>query len=495
MVAWVGAFARATGLHRVRDRVGSLPIARTGRIRRFALLIIVTAVASGWSAGFAHAEVTDVLPNLVADPPTRDYLDSNMGRLLLRFDGFVHNVGPGPLELRGQRASTADPMIPQQRIYRSDGSYSDVAMPGAQMVYADADGHHHWHLQDVVAFSLWDRQRTRAVAPAMKVGFCVADHEHIDAGIGPASPVYSDNNGRAFCQKENPNALNVWEGVSAGWRDLYERSLVFQWVDVSDVQPGVYWLREDIDPDRIIREANPVKVPAYEPTPTTIPGYDAKPLSLKIATSRSPTKITLGADRYGPTGAVRFRVDTPPMHGTLNVRRASLFARPTVTYRPKRGYRGPDRFTYVARDSASRYPYAPVEATVSLNVGPPLVSSPRVSPSTFRLGSLLPNFSGSPQLGATISFELSAPARATLTFSRCIASTGSNNRARRCIRQVDAGSVTFNAHAGTNAVGFQGRLSRKRSLKPGHYTVTIVAVDDSRKRSNSEKVSFTLLAR
>jgi hypothetical protein len=166
----------------------------------------------------------------------------------------------------------------------------------------------------------------------------------------------------------------------------------------------------------------------------------------------------------------------------------------TIIYRPRRGYRGPDRFTYIAKDSASRYPYDPVIATVFLNVGPPVVTLPQISPATFRLGSLLPNFHSRPQAGTTISFQLAENARATLTFSRCVGTTGTTNRAR-CARPVVAGRLALHAHAGTNTVRFEGRLSRTRSLRPGSYTITIVAVDRSGAKSNAIKVGFTLLPR
>jgi hypothetical protein len=457
-------------------------------------LVAATASLGAWSLGYAQAaSVTELLPNLVADPPVRTYLSSEMGRLLLRFDGYVHNIGPGPLEVTGQRGSIADPMIPHQRIYRSDGSSYDVVMPGALMVYASADGHEHWHLQNVAAYSLWNRRRTREVAPAMKIGFCLADHEHVDGRVGPAGPVYTDVHGRDFCQKYNPNALSVWEGVSAGWRDLYERSLTFQWVDVSDVVPGVYWLREDVDPNRIVREANPVKAPAYKTSPTIIPGYIAKPLALGSLAPSSPVAITLDDHRYGPTGAVLFRIVKPPTHGNLNVRVGSVLSHERIIYRPRRGYRGPDQFTYIARDSASRYPYNPVEATVSLNIGPPVVSSPRISPSTFRLGPVLPRLSPDPRVGPTISFALSEAARTTLAFSRCVAtSPSSTDRTRHCTRKVKAGSLTFNAVAGFNYVRFHGRLSRRHSLMPGNYILTVTAFDRARARSNAPTLSFTL---
>src|SRR6478736_10502648 len=50
---------------------------------------------------------TPLLPNLVADPPDGTSLatDSSTGttRLLLRFNGYIRNVGPGAVDFRGSR--------------------------------------------------------------------------------------------------------------------------------------------------------------------------------------------------------------------------------------------------------------------------------------------------------------------------------------------------------------------------------------------------------
>jgi hypothetical protein len=132
-----------------------------------------------------------------------------------------------------------------------------------------------------------------------------------------------------------------------------------------------------------VREASPVRTPpAYATAPSTIPGYDARPLALGAVAIDSPTAISLGAEHYGATGAVQFRVDTAPAHGNLTVASGSLFADPNISYQPNPGYRGPDSFTYVAQDSASSYPHHPAEATVSLNVGPLAVpTAPPARPS------------------------------------------------------------------------------------------------------------------
>jgi hypothetical protein len=336
-----------------------------------ALLTLVAVPLAG------AADPAPVLPNLVADPPTGAYLQNysygnGTSDLLLRFDGYVHNAGPGALDVRATRTSTSDPLTPVQRVYKSDGTFDhDQAMPRGQLVYTDADGHHHWHLQEVARYTLWNAGKTQQVAPSMKVGFCLMDSDHIDAPTGPSTAVYTDANGRDFCQRNNPDALTLFEGVSRGWRDIYDSGLAYQWVVASDVQPGVYWLREDVDPGDAIAETDESSPPAYSATASTIPGYAARAVATPTTPAGATQQVTLDATSYGSPGARRFKVVTPPAHGTLDVATGSSFAGPGVTYTPEPGYSGPDSFTYAALDSTSPYPLHPGTATVSLSVGVP----------------------------------------------------------------------------------------------------------------------------
>jgi hypothetical protein len=168
-----------------------------------------------------------------------------------------------------------------------------------EMIYVSADGHHHWHLQRVAKYSLWNAARTAEAAPAQKVGFCLEDSEHVESTIGPSSAVYADNVApfRAFCQRYRPNASSLFEGISPGWRDVYGRELAFQWVDASDVLPGEYWLREDVNPLGFIKETGGANAPAYATQPTIIPGFDA----LAQATSAQAgeaTTVTLSSNAW-----------------------------------------------------------------------------------------------------------------------------------------------------------------------------------------------------
>jgi uncharacterized repeat protein (TIGR01451 family) len=117
-----------------------------------------------------------------------------------------------------------------------------------------------------------------------------------------------------------------------------------------------------------------------------------------------------------------------------------------------------------------------------VTVGKLAVGTARLSPSTFRLGSKLPKLS-KVRTGTTIRFSLPEAARVKLSFAR-----------KHGKRFRKAGSLTVRGHAGLNKLRFQGRLSKRKTLKPGRYQLTLRATDRFRNRSATRKLKFTLLA-
>lgn len=338
------------------------------------LCIAACGAVAGPSAGAAE------LPDLVADEPNRvelslDATAKDEPSLLVRFDGFIHNKGPGALEIRGTRDSTAVPMTVVQRTYGPNRSSPEDRASSAQLEFSDADGHHHWHLQRAARYSLvFDGDRTQTAAPSEKVGFCLQDTEPADVGVGPARAVYTDA-ALDNCQQLRPNALGLYEGISAGWRDIYTKGLAFQWVDVSDVQPGSYWLRVDVDPDDVVAEADEVNVPAFSAHPVVVPGYKAVPVQAQTLPGRA-VALTLPAEAWreydGPAlPSASFAIVDPPDHGTLSG------SGPEVTYTPEPGWRGIDTFSYTATDPSSTFPRHPAVATATIAVGEPV--SPTVT--------------------------------------------------------------------------------------------------------------------
>lgn len=350
----------------------------------------------------------DQLPNLVSDRPTNPYLSvANVGgrnQLLVRFNGYVHNAGNAALEVRGSDPSNRVMRTAVQRVYQRGGGYVDDASGNIQLQFESNDQHNHWHFMHAARYSLWNEARTAEVAPAMKVGFCLLDSQRM------AGSVPSRYTGDSFCQAGNPTASSVFEGVSAGWRDVYTSSLAFQWVDVSDVAPGVYWLRSQIDPDNVIRETSEAdNTAAYADKSTTIPGYLATAIDAGSVAQDAPKQIALASTSFEDSsqslGSARYRITSIPSHGKLDVASGSAFSDPTVTYTPDPGYSGPDSFRYSAEDSRSDFPRTPAQASVSISVDAPQAPSVAISGAPARLVA-----GTSAQLSATVT---GAPAGVT----------------------------------------------------------------------------------
>jgi DNA-binding beta-propeller fold protein YncE len=107
-----------------------------------------------------------------------------------------------------------------------------------------------------------------------------------------------------------------------------------------------------------------------------------------------------------------------------------------------------------------------------------------------------------PPAGTTFSFVLNVPARVTLAFTKavvgrtsgakCVATTPSNRKARRCTRTASAGALTFSAHSGSNRIRFAGALTPRVRLKVGRHSVVMTAAASGRV-SRAKTLSFTIV--
>src|SRR5918998_3267160 len=191
------------------------------RARRRALVAASLLVLAAPPTLASAAAAAPLAPDLVSDPPVQRaspelYSDAQGSRLLLRMDGFVHNRGPGALEIRGSAPANLAMTSVVQRLYDDAGGFVDsTSTPAPSVLFETADGHSHWHLKHAVRYSLWSADGSTEVAPAQKVGFCLVDSQPVDATSQPA--VYSTG-ANEFCAMLRPTAPEVYMGVSAGWR-------------------------------------------------------------------------------------------------------------------------------------------------------------------------------------------------------------------------------------------------------------------------------------
>ncbi|ELR25202.1 Lysyl oxidase protein [Acanthamoeba castellanii str. Neff] len=127
-------------------------------------------------------------------------------RVLLRFDTATPNIGRADLTLGNPAA-------------------------GGGFVY-DAC-HRHYHFSGYANYRLYSYDRT-LTRVGRKQAFCLEDFEPISGWTGSRSllPKFDCNN----------------QGISVGWQDVYVANLDCQWIDITGITLGSYWLYVEINP-------------------------------------------------------------------------------------------------------------------------------------------------------------------------------------------------------------------------------------------------------
>jgi hypothetical protein len=153
-------------------------------------------------------------------------------------------------------------------------------------------------------------------------------------------------------------------------------------------------------------------------------------------------------------------------------------------------FQTPGRHTATAtvsdQDGHSAVATAAVEVSAPAAGTPtaPRISRLRVTPTRVQIGKPLPKLVRGPtrRLLATIGFHLSKRATVTLQFAKL--------RPNRAPRKL-ATTVRITARKGQNGIRFAARLSRRVTLTPGAYRLTVVATDPAGNRSKPANTRFT----
>ncbi|MBI5158101.1 MAG: hypothetical protein HZA58_08860, partial [Acidimicrobiia bacterium] len=374
------------------------------------------------------------LPDLISVPPapgrqkftigdpTFPALD---GRLLLRFDGYVTNVGQGPLHITGNPQHLVPTDLNSHDVWQwaeqADGSLLRVRKVPVR--YETDDDHNHFHFMELVRYSLFvgDGSSGQVAAGGQKVGFCLEDTELVPghADPGPKTYTYQFTGG---CGQDNPGATTLVMGVTDGWRDVYGWDTNFQWVDVSDVVPGEYRVGTTADPNDLVVETNETNPTTLSTQPTIIPGHAPVAATATTGTG-APVAITLASTTFTSTftgapavGASRYSITALPAHGQLDVGIGPITGA-TVTYTPTPGYTGPDSFRFGVRDATSAFPITTPTAAVTITVAAATANTPpQVSVSATAVASP----GGTTTLSATVSDDglPNPPATTTWTWSQ-----------------------------------------------------------------------------
>ena len=131
-----------------------------------------------------------------------------------------------------------------QRIYQADGGSRD-ALAGEFVYHA---GHGHIHFE---GFATYDLKLTNAsgqiVASGGKTSFCLIN-------IRQPLPDVSANAG--LVHGRGGTSCGQVQGISAGYSDVYSASLDDQWIDITNVADGTYWLEIEADPEDNLQETD-----------------------------------------------------------------------------------------------------------------------------------------------------------------------------------------------------------------------------------------------
>jgi FG-GAP repeat len=146
------------------------------------------------------------------------------------------------------------------------------------------------------------------------------------------------------------------------------------------------------------------------------------------------------------------------------------------------GAAGPHTFTVDAVDSDGIAATRSVGYDVKAKADPPPPPPPGKAPSITALKQSVKHWRerGKRPLGTTYSFRLDQPARVTLRFARS---------------GKPAGSVALAGRPGVNKVRFRGRISRKKTLPAGRYTLRLSATNAAGKSATSPQLRFAIVRR
>jgi len=156
-----------------------------------------------------------------------------------------------------------------------------IGDPSTNVLFHYASCHGHYHFEDFAQYSLLDTNGN-TVATGHKVGFCVTDNRRWSPTANQ-SAVFNCN----------------YQGLQAGWADVYKANLPCQYVDITGVPDGSYVLRMALNPAGPIAESdtnnNVTLVPiTIGPQPACTPANDN--FANAISVTATPFSTSLSTD-------------------------------------------------------------------------------------------------------------------------------------------------------------------------------------------------------
>lgn len=207
-------------------------------MRRFLALFALLSLAV-----VPHVDAAEpTLPNLQPAKPYdiqlgyADEFDFNNPTEALRFSMSSGNIGQYALDLLGVPPKDTERTAAAQCVAWMDKVCTERREAG-EFIFHPLHGH--WHLDSFAAYELRkvtkkgavDMTDTGLVATSGKVSFCMMDTQP----VGGYDESQTQTGFYATC-------TGVYQGISAGWEDVYDFTLPGQQIIVKDIPDGTYAL-------------------------------------------------------------------------------------------------------------------------------------------------------------------------------------------------------------------------------------------------------------
>lgn len=243
-----------------------------------ALFVVASSPASAHTDALTHPTLPTcapgdprlLLPDLIPDPPSKVRTNRRNGRRVQEFTTAVANVGDGPLIIEGKVIDTPEG--------EATGAWQLIDRRGTGRCARFAGtfefhpSHMHWHFERFVAYEL--RRDDPNIGPFMaegtKASFCLLDLDVVDNWPG-GFPVRQVN--QMTC-----DAQEGIQAISVGWKDVYDRTLDEQFIELDldpPVAPGSYFLINAVDPDGMLWEKDTTNNVSFVRTSVILPAPDS----------------------------------------------------------------------------------------------------------------------------------------------------------------------------------------------------------------------------
>lgn len=207
-------------------------------------------------------------------------VDNVANKVLYRFNAALTNIGDGPLQVVEETLEvngTKTEQIITQQVLQDDGSFRDVPIGTFPYPPEVPGGFGHLRLPGLAQYNLRIAEPNGTATP--DVGAIISSNDKLSMGIVDSIPYNQPLPNAAPKTYFSANAAVL--GISVGHADLYGARLPGQFIDVTGLADGQYWLEVVIDPYGRVMESdesnnvNRVLVDLTIPAPQIHPGdYD-----------------------------------------------------------------------------------------------------------------------------------------------------------------------------------------------------------------------------